>query len=170
MKLRRLLLVGTLVLLALAMVVVPVTADGKKTYVTGTIQMQPCPFPIPDDTIIQQWPNGNMLDEGYSWDITKNSDPRLVGNEFWHYYMMIYPDKPIKWWGTLELFAGKGSWTGTVDGIGLNNYYTVTINLDGNFIYRGLKAKLVYTGYQEGGNYNRVWNVTGYILEKGSKR
>ncbi|MHB1354685.1 MAG: hypothetical protein ACYCZF_01770 [Anaerolineae bacterium] len=168
MKLRRLVIIGTLVLLAMVLFVVPVAAEGKYTYVTGTIQMQPYPpgMWFPDDVVIEL-PDGTFLIEGYSYDIVKNRDPRLSGFETLHYYITADADFAHGTiWSNIEIVNRDGTWSGKVVGTMDNNNWSTQGFWTGNGAFSGLVAKLDYKGYQEGGNYNRVWDVTGYIIEK----
>jgi hypothetical protein len=168
MKLRRFVIVGALVILVMVLFVVPVAADGKYTYVTGTVQMQPYPpgMWFPND-VVTVLPDGSLLDEGYSYDIVKNSDPRLSGYEVCHYYITANADFSFgTLWATYDIVAKDGTWSGIVVGT-LDHFNWSTQGFwTGKGAFSGLVAKLDFTGYQEGGNYDRVWDVTGYIIEK----
>lgn len=168
MKLRRLALLGALVILAMLLFVVPVAAEGNYTYVTGTIQMQPYPpgMWFPNDVLIVL-PDGSYLLEGYSYDIVKNSDPRLCGYEVLHYYITANADFTLGTiWSNIEIVTKDGTWSGRVTGTMDHNNWSTQGFWTGTGAFSGLFAKLDYKGYQEGGNYDRVWDVTGYIIEK----
>jgi hypothetical protein len=168
MKLRRLALVSTLVILAMVLTAAPVAADGRYTNVSGTLQMQPYPpgMWFPND-VITVLPDGTLLDEGYSYDILHNSDPRLSGYETWHYYITADADFIHgTMWATVDIVARDGTWSGIVVGTLDHNIFSTQGYWTGNGAFSGLVAKLDFKGYQEGGNYDRIFDVTGYIIEK----
>ena len=150
MKLRRLAMVGALVLLALVLFVVPAAAEGKYTQVSGTLQMQPYPpgmwFP---DEVVTVLPDGTFLIEGHSYDIVKNSDPRLSGFETWHYYLTVDADYAHGTvWATVEIVAKDGTWSGIVVGTIDNFNWSTQGYWTGNGAFSGLSFfRVTATGH-----------------------
>lgn len=173
MKLHKIIFVSLLVCLLASLAAVPVSAEGSKTPVEGYIIMIPIPPEFGVDPVDVVTPIGpkKLLDEGYSYDIVDIGDPRLVGNEFWDYRIMMPLDGRIGHWeGSLTIFTAGGTWEGTFTGT-LDGYeWVCTANMVGRGAYTGLMAKLTYVGWQDGTCWNCPWDVTGYIVERGPSK
>jgi hypothetical protein len=175
MKLRRLVMTSVLVLLALTMVVVPVSADGrhpfegKKTPVSGTGWMRYNPQLPPDDTP-KSLGNGKSLYVGWSTNQYELSDPRLVGFDTMRSYC-VADDVTLKGqcWGTVELVTSGGSWHGTIAGKLEWPLLVLHYSLTGEGAYKGLSAKFDSI-VEQTGTYDIPNKITGYIVEKGSNR
>jgi len=159
-------------MLALAAIVMaglmmPVSAGGNKTPVTGHVQMQPAPDWLPTEYRDHWLGNGNYNFFCWTYDLVTNSDIRLTGYEVMQYHATV------DWntgtgiaWGKIEIIsASGGTWEGTFNGKINSFYHDYHMTLVGKGAYAGKVAKLDYNGYQPGDDFTSLWDVTGYIVE-----
>jgi hypothetical protein len=175
MKLRRVAIMCALVLMVLAMVVAPVSADGRhlgegnKTPLSGTGWMRYNPQ-LPLDDAPRSLGNGKSLYVGWSTNQYEMSDPRLVGFDTMRSYC-VADDVTLKgWcWATVDLVTSGGSWHGIAAGKLEWPLLVLHYSLTGEGAFEGLSAKFDSI-VEQTGTYDIPNKITGYIMEKGSNR
>jgi hypothetical protein len=171
MKLRRLLMMCVLVVLALSIVVVPVSAKENKGYFSGKECEIDSPPNTPPPTIRPLSDGRELWTDLISYNTVTSNNPRISGSLVFRLNFIVdWASGNGPTWGKIVLTNGSGGWSGLYVGELEGFGWTMHAILLGTGAFKGLVAKMEITGWNDGTLVHNCFDIAGNVMNKGDEQ